>query len=158
MGENIFEVLVYLFDNYIAIDKKIQAQQQLESELEDVGFRPTEIKKAFLWLDELGQLLDIQEGDSIPSSTAIRVYSEDECKKIGEEARGFISFIENQSVIDLSLRELIIDRVMALDAGRIDLDTMQWIVLFVMYHQPGREDAYEWLEDYVYGEVKETIH
>ena len=38
---------------------------------------------------------------------------------------------------------------MALGDDEIDLDQLKWVVLMVLFNQPGRESAYAWMEDMV---------
>ena len=42
------------------------------------------------------------------------------------------------------------DRVMALETHEISLEEMKWVILMVLFNQPGQEDAYAWMEDLVY--------
>ena len=55
-------------------------------------------------------------------------------------------------------RELVIDRVMALEDEEIDLDQLKWVVLMVLFNQPGRESAYAWMEDLVIDQVGERLN
>ena len=51
------------------------------------------------------------------------------------EARGFLLFLESAGVISLLQRELIIERVVALDEPAVDLDKVKLIVLMVLWNQ-----------------------
>jgi Smg protein len=53
---------------------------------------------------------------------------------------------------------MVIDRVMALDADDIDLEQLKWVVLMVLFNQPGREGAYAWMEDLVFEEAPVIVH
>ena len=55
-------------------------------------------------------------------------------------------------------RELVIDRVMALESEEIDLDQLKWVVLMVLFNQPGSEAAFAWMEDLVLDEVVGQLH
>lgn len=46
-----------------------------------------------------------------------------------------------------------IDRVMALETDEIDLRQLKWIILMVLFNQPGQEDACAWLEDLVFDDA-----
>ena len=65
--------------------------------------------------------------------------------------------LEQRGVLDPYTRELVIDRVMALDADEIDLEQLRWIILMVLFNQPGQEHAYNALEDVVFGERQEHL-
>ena len=47
-------------------------------------------------------------------------------------------------------RELVIDRVMALESEEIDLEQLKWLILLVLFNQPGQEAAFAWMEDLVF--------
>ena len=52
MKENVFDVLMYLFENYMDEDPEVdQDQEALTSELTQAGFPKGEIRKAFSWLE-----------------------------------------------------------------------------------------------------------
>ena len=74
------------------------------------------------------------------------------------EARGFLIFLEQQNVISAAQRELVIDRAMALDQDDIDVDDMKWVVLMVLFNQPGSEAAFAWMESQIFMDEPEPIH
>ncbi len=47
---------------------------------------------------------------------------------------------------------------MALDAEEIDLDQLKWVVLMVLFYQPGREVAFAWMEDLVFEDIEAVVH
>lgn len=53
---------------------------------------------------------------------------------------------------------MVIDRVMALESEEIDLEQLKWVVLMVLFNQPGREAAYAWMEDLVFDEMPGIVH
>jgi Smg protein len=67
-------------------------------------------------------------------------------------------FLEQLGVLDQTSRELVIDRIMALDTDDIDLDTLKWVVLMVLFNQPGQEAAYAWMEGLVLDEMASVLH
>ena len=76
MKENVLDVLMYLFENYI--DSELDMfpdQDSLRIELMDAGFTHTEVEKAFTWLEGLASLKE-SSGDNLPSAKhAIRMVS-----------------------------------------------------------------------------------
>ena len=52
---------------------------------------------------------------------------------------------------------MVIDRVMALEAEEIDLEQLKWVVLMVLFNQPGQEQAYDLLEDWVVSEKRDFL-
>jgi Smg protein len=47
---------------------------------------------------------------------------------------------------------------MALEDDDIDLDQLKWVVLMVLFNQPGHESAYAWMEDLVIDHSGEFIN
>ncbi|MEZ5671400.1 MAG: DUF494 family protein [Thiotrichaceae bacterium] len=62
-------------------------------------------------------------------------------------------FLEQANILDPQTRELVIDRVMALDTEEFTLEQLKWVVLMVLFNQPGQESSLAWMEDLVYDEV-----
>lgn len=157
MKENVLDILMYLFENYISDEIELEPDEDvLRKELVAAGFRGVEIEKAFDWLEDLA---DLQEGDGNGfSQQSIRVYSDEEMRRMGPEARGFLMYLEQMAVLSPASRELVIDRVMALETDDIDLDQLKWVVLMVLFNQPGQEAAYAWIEDLVFNEAPEYLH
>lgn len=159
MKENVLDVLMYLFENYINEEVAIDTDEEsLRLELKEAGFRATEITKAFDWL---GALANQQQSSSnhVPlNKGSLRIYSQQEMKKLDVACQGFLLFLEQTGVLDQDARELVIDRVMALETEEIDLDQLKWVILMVLFNQPGREAAFAWMEDLVFEETMGTLH
>jgi Smg protein len=49
-------------------------------------------------------------------------------------------------------RELVIDRLFALDHDEIDVEQTKWVVMMVLFSQPGQQDAYAQMEDLVFAD------
>ena len=159
MKENILDVLMYLFENYMNDEVEVDKDEEaLRVELQQAGFHQRQISKAFDWLEGLTELQD--RADIIPAKrpSSIRVYVDKEREKLSTECRGFLLFLENVGVLDNATREMVIDRVMALDTDEVDMDQLKWVVLMVLFNQPGREEAYAWMEDLVFDENAGNLH
>ena len=159
MKENMIDVLVYLFENYIDTEESTKPDKDtLELELERVGFHQLEVNKAFDWLESMAIASENSSVDNSRSDRALRIYNDEECKHLDVAARGYLMFLEQVNVLDAETREIVIERVMALDTGEIELDQLKWIVLMVLFYQPGREVAYAWMEDLVFEDLEAVIH
>jgi Smg protein len=159
MKENILDVLMYLFENYMNDEVEVDKDEEsLRVELQQAGFHQRQISKAFDWLEGLTDLQDC--ADVIPATrqSSIRVYTGKEAEKLNTDCRGFLQFLENVGVLDNATREMVIDRVMALDTDEVDMDQLKWVVLMVLFNQPGREEAYAWMEDLVFDENAGNLH
>ncbi|MFT7413390.1 MAG: Smg protein [Methylophagaceae bacterium] len=160
MKEDVFDVLLYLFENYIDTDDSNKPDKDaLETELEGVGFLHLEIHKAFEWLESMTVIEEkSSKEDRHKAELAMRFYTEQELLRLDMQCRGYLLFLEQVGVLDGETREVVIERVMALDTDEIDLDQMKWVVLMVLFYQPGREIAYAWMEDLVFEDLEAVVH
>ena len=158
MKENVLDVLVYLFEHFI-YDEHESARDRvtMQADLAHAGFGAPEIGKAFEWLDELER--QRPEGGAPSAANApVRVYAEQELLRLDAECRGFLMYLEQERVLDPARREVVLDRVMALEADEFDLDDLKWVVLMVLFNQPGQEAAYAWMESHLLESVGEAVH
>lgn len=153
------DVLMYLFENYAhdAVEEPA-APAVLQDELLRAGFSDSQINRAFEWLEALSGLKGgrAQEGGRI--ECPFRIYSNAEAKMIDIEGQGLLLYLEQIGVLNCEAREAVIDRVMALESEDFDTDQLKWVVLMVLFNQPGAESSYAWMEDFVYDGAPETIH
>ncbi len=158
MKENVLDVLMYLFENYIDEDDLVNPDRdELKLELQEAGFASGEVEKAFRWLDGLAELAG-GEHFHPQRADAIRVYSSRELEKMEPDCCGFLLFLEQIGVLDAHTRELVIDRIMALETDQISEDQVKWVVLMVLFNQPGQEAAFAWVEDLVFEEHTGFLH
>ncbi len=47
---------------------------------------------------------------------------------------------------------------MALETGDVDLEQLKWVVLMVLFNQPGKEDVYAFMEDLVLDRASGRLH
>lgn len=157
MKETILDVLLYLFEHYFYDDPDaVRDRDSLQNGLIQAGFSPAEIHKAFDWLDELARQRPAVAAPR--QQTPVRVYSEPELDRLDMDCRGFLMFLEQSGVIDGDQRELVLDRVMALDQDEVDVDDLKWVVLMVLFNQPGSEAAYAWMESQMFEDEPEPVH
>ena len=72
--------------------------------------------------------------------------------------RGYISYLEQIGILPSLQREILVDRLLALDSADIDIEQIKWVVLMVLFSQPGQELAYARMEDLVFEESTGSIH
>ena len=68
-------------------------------------------------------------------STSVRIYTDEEMRRLDAECRGFLTFLENAGVLDALTREMIIERAMALSDHRLTRSRLKVIVLMVLWQQ-----------------------
>jgi Smg protein len=158
MKENVLDVLMYLFENYMDDDAELKTDREaLRIELEEAGFPNAEVGKAFAWLEDLADAP--QQLDWVRAADSIRVFDVHECARMAVAARGFIIHLQQIGILSAQQREVVIEKIMALDgAEEIDLDQAKWIILMVLFNQPGQEAAYERVEDIVFADCIGAIH
>jgi Smg protein len=159
MKENVLDVLMYLFENYMDSDTEIDPDQEtLKADLQDAGFPHVEISKAFDWLEGLAQSQASARTSGVLAERSLRMFTEEETERLDVECRGFLLFLEQSGILDPASRELVIERVMALETEEIDLDQLKWVILLVLFNQPGQEAAYAWMEELVFDNMAGSLH
>jgi Smg protein len=66
--------------------------------------------------------------------------------------------LEQIEILQPAQRELVIDRLLALDNEEIDVEQTKWVVMMVLFSQPGQKDAYAQMEDLVYADDSAWVH
>ena len=129
-----FDILVFLFENYFHAGA-YPDQETLSKRLSAAGFDSRDISQALIWLSGLERVgRSGPRSNSLPSK-GFRFYTEPELITLTAEARGFLLFLEGAGVVSVLQRELIIERVVALDEPAVDLDKVKLIVLMVLWNQ-----------------------
>jgi len=158
MKEDLIDILIYLFEHYLTeqTDGVLRLDnQQLTGELVEVGFAKREIDQAFVWLDELIAGLDKSLKSYQPISS-YRVFSQNEKLQIPIEVQSLIYRLEQTGILDLATRELVIDRLMALEFEVVDMDDAKWVIMMVLCNQTDSPEELEWAETLVSENVLHT--
>jgi Smg protein len=159
MKESVLDILIYLFENYFDADLELAPEPDrdtLKEELERAGFSEREVGRALEWLEQL--CADPERTGTIPTSRSIRVFDAREQMRLDSDCRGYILYLENIGIVNAAQRELVIDRLLALDARQIDIEQVKWVVLMVLFCQPGQENALLRMEDLVFDGRAEAVH
>lgn len=128
-----FEILMYLFESYIDAGS-YPAPDKLSRKLSAAGFEGEDINEALTWLSAL----QLQNADIYPATlthTGIRCFAELEIQRIDDEARQFLLFAEQQKMITVIEREIIIDRAVALQQKSLGADKLKLIMLIVLWNR-----------------------
>jgi Smg protein len=157
MKENVFDVLMYLFENYYMDDENTATpdRDRVQQELSQAGFPALQIDRAFQWMEGLA---GEENSPGTQTEHSLRLFSSREMERLDTACRGFILFLEQMGVLTPACRELAIDRAMALESEDFDLDQLKWVILMVLFNQPGQEAAYAWIEDLVFDDVTNCLH
>ena len=151
-----FEVLVYMFENYV--EANVQPDHNtLAQELFEAGFDSSDINGAFEWFSSLENMADVIKDTPTLDTQAMRIYSADEVNKIDVEGLSFLMFMQQSGVVNHALHEVIMDRAMALPQEHVGVDEIRWTALMALRKQ-GRADDFLFVEDAMFGDDSPTFH
>ena len=155
MKETVLDVLMYLFESYVdSHDEPEPNRHELKQELGRAGFHDREIERALDWLDGLHSA----GPRNAPQNTAFRVFDTDEQERLDAPSRGYLLQLEQIGILRPAQREIVIDRLLALDNDEIDVEQTKWVVMMVLFSQPGQQDAFAQMEDLVYADDSAWVH
>ena len=147
-----FDVLVYVYEHYWR-GEACPELPLLGRKLSAAGFEADEIEQALSWLAGLhtaaqnAETIRIDapktawETAYVQSPTSMRVYSISEQQQLGAAGLGFITFMEGAGVLPPQVREIVVDRAMAVSTHPISLDDLKIIVLMVYWSAGIEPDA-----------------
>ncbi|HSW70415.1 MAG TPA: DUF494 domain-containing protein [Gammaproteobacteria bacterium] len=154
-----FDVVMFLIENYTDNGVSlITDKEAVTAELERVGFPKMEIDRALDWLDGLNRVQKAAESGPRLTGQAFRHYLpyEEEC--FGLEGIGFLAYLEQLGILDARTREVVIDRLMALDKHEVDIARIQWVVLVALFNQPEKKPALSILQDLILSDAFGQLH
>ena len=159
MNENVIDVLIYIYENYMDAEESAPTDQiLLEEELVQAGFPQGEIKKAFNWLDELAwRQGSLTYAHALPNRS-MRILQRARTAAHRPEIQGMLLYLEQTGILDPMSRELVIERAMAIETEELTADDVKWIVLLVLLNQPGQENAFALMEELVYNGEPVYLH
>jgi Smg protein len=143
MTGSVLDILIYVFDRYMLNETPdVPERENLARDLEHAGFAPDNVERALDWLT------DLAFGQGQPQQVAatysgVRVFTDSELARLSTECRGLLLTLENARVLTPQQREIVIERMLALDADEPDTEQLKWVVLMVLSSQPGQELAVE---------------
>lgn len=153
-SDSMFDVLVYLYEHYWRPDA-FPETDLLTRKLSAVGFEAEEISEALTWLEGLTQAASTEPVSPQPGS--VRVYSPLELDHLGQEALGFLQFLESAGVLSAPMREMILDRMLAISGGPVSLEDLKVVVLMAFWSKGEEPDALI-LDELFADEAERIIH
>ncbi len=135
-----FEVLVYLFENYYQ-SENYPDQDVLARKLTAAGFENGEITEALDWLNGLVGPGEGTSYEHIDAAGTFRAFTQSELEKLSAESRGFLIFLESARVLSPGLRELIVDKAMAVEDDVVELEKLKVVILMVLWTRRGDVDS-----------------
>jgi Smg protein len=167
MNGTVLDILIYVFDRYMFDEApEVPEREALARDLESAGFGPANVERALDWLADLAgerarapmlQGPDNTEG-APRRSVSLRIYSPMELARLSADCRGLLLSLEQAEILRPTQRELVIDRLLALESEDLNLEQVRWIVLMVLSSQPGQEQACARMETLVFDTDTSTAH
>jgi Smg protein len=162
MTGSILDILIYVFDRYMLADApEVPQREHLARDLERAGFTPAKVERALDWLTELACEHDrppLPAAAPDAATAGVRVFTDSELARLSTECRGFLLTLERLGVLTAQQREIVIERMLALDADEPDTEQLKWVVLMVLSSQPGQELAFERLDGLVSDDHSGAAH
>ena len=158
MSETVLDVLMYLFENFSEQEPSAGPDQViLREELLQAGFGEFEVDRALDWLEEL-TAGGGQPFTTPPAAPSFRLFNSRELARLDAECRGYVTYLEQVGILLPIHRELVLDRLMALETQDIGVEQVKWVVLMVLFSQPGQEAAFARMEDLVFDQNDGGMH
>ncbi len=151
-----FDVLVYLYENYFRPDACPDADT-LARKLSAAGFEGEEINDALSWLSGLADVTRTTPPLAFEALDSFRVYTDTEYERLGPESIGFLCFLDAAGVLVAGLREIVIDRALATNETPVSIDKFKIIVLMVLWSRGEEPDALI-LEELLQDDEEPNLH
>ena len=143
MAGSVLDILIYVFDRYMLNEEpEVPEREHLARALERAGFARGNVERALDWLTDLAY----HHGREPAADTVhggVRVFSDSELARLSTECRGLLLKLERAHVLSAAQRELVVERLLALDTEEPDTEQLRWVVLMVLSSQPDQELAVE---------------
>jgi Smg protein len=147
MTGSMLDILIYVFDRYmLEAGPDVPERAQLRDDLTRAGFRHASVERALDWLTELACQHDRTVSGAAARAAGLRVFTDSERARLSTECRGLLLRLERAGIVDAQQREIVIERLLALDADEPDTEQLKWVVFMVLSSQPADAPAFERLE------------
>jgi len=157
MNPSVLDIVLYLFENVLEDASEQPPRAAMESMLRSGGFPEPTVTQALDWLETL----EARRDGSLPGRArpgTLRIFAGPELVRIDPRARGFLLHLEHIGVLDAAQRELVVERLLALDEEEVGVDEVQWVTLLTLFRQPGQEEAFARMEDFLYTDIEAAEH
>ncbi|MFZ9708399.1 MAG: DUF494 family protein [Steroidobacteraceae bacterium] len=155
---SVLDILIYVFDRYMLTDEpEVPEREALEEDLERAGFANDDVERALDWLADLACERH-RPSLSAAGPRAMRVFTDAERSHLPADCRGYLLALERSGILSPQQREIVIERLLALQTPELDVEQLKWVVLMVLSSQPGEELACSRMEDLVFDLPPERPH
>jgi Smg protein len=144
MKATIFDLLIRLFQA-MGTNKQSDAEyfEYCVETLKSAGLNRKDLNHALSWLDKFskGPHQDYSEQRKV-----VRIFSEQESRKISVQGQGFLLQLLRFGAIDMQTLEHILECAMELEVSEINLNQLKWIVVMLASAEFKNQAYAEWLE------------
>lgn len=128
----LLHALLYIFKmpNINGVQVK-DLPDRVTNDLIAVGFDEYTIAKAINWLVELAANR-YNFKLAAPQDRSVRVYSSQELHLLSAEDRQYLQVLERRGVLNSVSRELVLDRLVALEGSGIDRRVIKFVIMMVL--------------------------
>ena len=164
MNGTVLDILLYVFDRYMFDEApEVPERDALARHLATAGFGEDNVERALDWLADLAGLrqhaaLLAAEAGAPRATPSLRLYSPQELARLSAECRGLLLTLETSQILLPAQRELVIDRLLALDVEDLTPEQVRWVALMVLSSQPGQEQACARMETLVFDAESSATH
>ena len=144
--EDFLDILLYLFE-YYSEDPVRESDTSFvkRDHLIDAGFQDAAIDHAMDWVE----IFKNPKEDTmlhVPSSSSVRILSDDEKNLLDVECQNYISRLEKFGLLTPEKRELLIDKLTSIGFEPMDLEVVKALSILMLFQEPSVEvklHAYE---------------
>jgi Smg protein len=155
---SVLDILIYVFDRYMLAElETVPEREELAQDLTEAGFPGDQVERALDWLADLACERDRPDLEAARPS-AMRIFTEEELTRLPVDCRGYLLALERSGILSSQQREIVIERLLALDGTELDVDQLKWVVLMVLSSQPGEELACSRMEGLMFDPETERPH
>lgn len=159
-----FEILMYLMEKYIHYSESSGSNDllihydEIAQELFDSGIESDDILAALTWIKELNTHGTTNTPICTPDKNSLRIFSPEEQYKLDSSCLAFLARLETIGIVSPELREIIIDRAMALEGSRVPLSQLRWLIVLIFFYQFKNPEG-EWFKRFMLAECPlDTLH
>ena len=144
--EDFLDILLYLFEYYSEDPvRESDTSFVIRDHLIDAGFQDAAIDHAMDWVEIFK---DPKEDTMlhVPSSSSVRILSDDEKNLLDVECQNYISRLEKFRLLTPEKRELLIDKLTSIGFEPMDLEVVKALSILMLFQEPSVEvklHAYE---------------
>ena len=144
--EDFLDILLYLFEYYSEDPvRESDTSFVIRDHLIDAGFQDAAIDHAMDWVE----IFKNPKEDMMlhtPSTSSVRILSDDEKNLLDVECQNYISRLEKFGLLTPEKRELLIDKLTSIGFEPMDLEVVKALSILMLFQEPSVEvrlHAYE---------------